>query len=68
VEVVHVHNMSLEMSRTGLFLGVLALASAGGAAAAEQALYGKPVHSEKTFLIEGRYSGRKRPSLKVTGC
>uniref|UniRef100_A0A8C5C367 Uncharacterized protein n=1 Tax=Gadus morhua TaxID=8049 RepID=A0A8C5C367_GADMO len=49
------------MSRTGLFLGVLALASAGGAAAAEQVLYGKPVHSEKTFLIEGRYSGRKRP-------
>ncbi|XP_059899037.1 pro-FMRFamide-related neuropeptide VF isoform X2 [Gadus macrocephalus] len=59
--------MSLEMSRTVLFLGVLALASAGGAAAAEQVLYGKPVRSEKTFLIEGRYSGRKRPSLKAIG-
>ena len=66
-----VPNMSLKMSRTFLFLGLLAMARrAGGAAAAaaasEQVLRGKPVRSEKTFLIEGAYSGRKRPGLKVT--
>ncbi|CAL8294369.1 unnamed protein product [Merluccius merluccius] len=55
------------MLHTVLVLGVLALAGAVGAAASEQVFYGKPVRSEKTFSVEGRHVGRKRPGLQAIG-